>query len=77
MIIQIGALYVKMELISKIYRWRTSRRKNRRAGTENVAGIVGLGKACELAKRILPEHIKYLSELRDYFISEVEKNFQM
>ena len=47
--------------------------KNRRAGTENVAGIAGLGKACELAKKNLPEHIKYLSELRDYFISEVEK----
>jgi cysteine desulfurase len=37
----------------------------RRAGTENVAGIVGLGVACELARRELPERVRRYGELRD------------
>lgn len=48
--------------------------KQIRAGTENVAGIVGLGKACKLANENLNTHIRYLQKLRDYFIIEVEKN---
>ena len=43
----------------------------KRAGTENLAGIVGFGKAAELAKENLESHINRVSELRDYFISEV------
>ena len=43
----------------------------KRAGTENLAGIVGFGKAAELAKESLESHINRVSELRDYFISEV------
>ena len=38
----------------------------KRAGTENVAGIVGLGRAAELAKKELPSEAKRLTELRDY-----------
>lgn len=45
----------------------------RRAGTENVAGIVGFGKALELAISELDSEVKRLTELRDYFISEVER----
>ncbi|MGH0029530.1 MAG: cysteine desulfurase family protein [Myxococcota bacterium] len=37
----------------------------RRAGTENVAGIVGLGAACALAERELPERVRRYAELRD------------
>lgn len=37
----------------------------RRAGTENVAGIVGFGKACELAGENIPGHQKHMKELRD------------
>ena len=50
--------------------------KNRRAGTENVAGIVGLGKASELANINLKEHIGHLKELRDYFISQVQEKIE-
>jgi len=39
--------------------------RRRRAGTENVAGIVGLGVACELARRELPERVRRHAELRD------------
>jgi cysteine desulfurase len=37
----------------------------RRAGTENVPGIVGFGKACELAGENIPGHQKHMKELRD------------
>jgi cysteine desulfurase len=41
----------------------------RRPGTENVPGIVGLGKAAELAKRDMPSRMKHLSALRERLIS--------
>ncbi len=43
----------------------------RRAGTENVPAIVGLGKAAELAKRDMPSRIKQLTQLRDRLIREL------
>jgi cysteine desulfurase len=39
--------------------------KNRRGGTENVAGIVGLGKACEIAEKTLEDESNRLRILRD------------
>ena len=51
------------------------KKKNKRAGTENVAEIVGLGKAIELADKNIEEYNNKLLELRDYYISEVEKKY--
>jgi cysteine desulfurase len=45
--------------------------RNRRASTENVPGIVGLGKACELAKKELPSRIKHLTSLRNKLIKGI------
>ena len=42
-----------------------------RAGTENVPGIVGFGKACELASGQLDEHYEKLSSIRDELIEKV------
>ena len=69
----IGVLYIKdgIEIESLIKGGHQE--KGFRAGTENVAGIVGLGKACELANDNLNTHMRYLKKLRDYYISEIER----
>jgi len=61
----VGALYVKrgIRLIPLIHGGHHER--NRRAGTENVAGIVALGKACEVAMRDMAKEAEYLTILRD------------
>lgn len=59
----VGALYVRKGVrLSPLITGRQER--NRRGGTENVAGIVALGRACELIGAELPEHSRRLSELR-------------
>ena len=69
----IGALYVKSGIEFQKFMDGGHQEKDKRAGTENVAGIVGLGKACEIAKNNMKSHVEYLSELRDYCISQVEE----
>lgn len=68
----IGALYVKNGIEFEKFMDGGHQEKNKRGGTENVPGIVGLGKACELAKNNLSNHIKHLQELRDFYITEIE-----
>jgi cysteine desulfurase len=60
-----GALFVRkgLEIEPLLYGGPNERR--RRAGTENVAGIVGLGKAAELARRDLAETSARMAQLRD------------
>lgn len=69
----IGALYVKDGIEFETYMDGGHQEHSKRAGTENVAEIVGLGKACEMAKNNMEKHIKYLQNLRDYYISQVEE----
>ena len=72
----IGALYVRNGIEFEKFMDGGHQEKNKRAGTENVAGIVGLGKACELANIHLKEHMKHLRELRDYFIAQVKQKIE-
>ncbi len=60
-----GALFVRrgVRIVPLIHGGHHER--NRRGGTENVAGIVGLGKACEAAMRDMEEETAKLRELRD------------
>ena len=47
--------------------------RNKRAGTENVAGIVGIGTAIELAYSKLDEHNEKIKALRDYYESSIKE----
>mgnify|MGYP005758033305 FL=1 len=71
----IGALYIKDGIEVEKFINGGHQEKNKRAGTENVAGIIGLGKACQIANRNMEKHIKYLKKLRDYYIDRLKKEF--
>ncbi len=67
----VGALYLRKgtpALFSPVC--GGNQEKKRRGGTENVAGIMGFGKACELATENMDEASK-LADLRDYFQNRV------
>ena len=67
----IGALYIRKGIKIEKYINGGHQERNIRAGTENVAGIVGMGEACKLAKQNLDYHIKYLTGIRDYYIKKI------
>ena len=67
----VGVLYVKRGIEFQSFINGGHQERNKRAGTENVAGIVGIGKAIELAYQNLDEHNKKITELRDYFINQI------
>ena len=69
----VGALYIKEGINIEKLIDGGHQEKDKRSGTENVAGIVALGKACEIAKRDLEKNMEYLKSLRDYFINLVEE----
>ena len=69
----IGFLYIRSGLKLRSFIHGGSQERSRRAGTENVPGIVGLGKAVERALRIMDEKTKHEIELRDYLIERVKK----
>ncbi|WAM34672.1 cysteine desulfurase NifS [Caldicellulosiruptor morganii] len=67
----VGALYIKKGTKIHPFSHGGAQERNRRAGTENVAGIVGLGKAIELATANLSEYANRLQKLRDKLIDGV------
>lgn len=69
----IGVLYIKKGIKIDNLIHGGAQEKNRRAGTENIAGIVGLGKAMELATSNIEEHMKKMSVLRDRLIDGLLK----
>lgn len=70
----VGGFFIRKGLRITNYLHGGAQENRHRAGTENIAGIVGFGKAAELAEKNLDEHIRHCSELRDYFIEQVLKN---
>lgn len=73
----IGALYVKKGIEFERFIDGGHQEKNKRAGTENVAQIVGLGKACQIAERNLKQYEEKLRNLRDYCLQQMkDKNFE-
>jgi cysteine desulfurase len=61
----VGALYIRRNLPLKPLMFGGHHERDRRPGTENVAGIVGLGAAAELARLHLEEESRRLAALRD------------
>ncbi len=72
----IGALYVSENIKFNKFINGGHQEKNMRAGTENVAGIVGLGEAINLADKNLEKHQSKMTNLRNYFFEEILKNFK-
>ena len=69
----IGALYIRKGLRISPFIFGGAQERKMRAGTENLASIVGFGKAIELAVENIPAHAKHLARLRDMLIDGVLK----
>lgn len=70
----VGAIYIKNGIKFEPIITGGHQEKNKRAGTENVPGIVGLGKAIEIANNSIDCYNEKLYMLREYCISEIMKN---
>ncbi len=68
---EIGALFIRKGIKLESLLHGGEQERGRRASTENVAGIVGFGKACELAKEEMANETKRLIKLRDYLIRQI------
>ena len=68
-----GALYVRKGVEFDRIQDGGHQEKNKRAGTENIAGIVGLSKALEIATKNLDKYNEKLLDLRKYFIEKVQE----
>ena len=69
-----GALYCRKGIWPQNLIDGGSQEARHRAGTENVAGIAGMGKALEMATEHLEERMAHEKELRDYVIDRILKN---
>jgi len=67
----IGAIYIKKGIKIEPLILGGGQENGIRSGTENVASIVGFGKACELAKENLQKNIVHLKSLRDSLVSKI------
>jgi cysteine desulfurase len=67
----IGALYIKKGVKIDQFMHGGAQERNRRASTENVPGIIGLGKAIELATATMPQRREHLTRLRDRLIKGI------
>ena len=67
----IGFLYIRTGIKTRSFMHGGAQERKRRGGTENVPGIVGFGKAVEIAVNTMEERTKRESELRDYLMNRV------
>ena len=67
----VGALYIRKGIPMKPFIVGGGQENGLRSGTENVASIVGFGKACQLAKENLDKNISHFKNLRDTLVSKV------
>lgn len=69
----VGFLFVNQNVQLKPIITGGGQERNMRAGTENIYGIVGLAKAMEIAYSNLTENQKYIRELKNYMLEQLEK----
>ena len=67
----IGALYIRKGTKLVPFMHGGGQERNRRGSTENVPGIVGLGKAAEIAREVMTEEIERQTQLRDRLINSI------
>ncbi|HBC89614.1 MAG TPA: cysteine desulfurase NifS [Lentisphaeria bacterium] len=72
----VGALYMRRGIVVEAVVRGGSQEKGMRGGTENVPGIVGLGRACELAVANLQESFIRERMLRDRLQAQISKNLK-
>jgi cysteine desulfurase len=70
-----GFLYVNKKVAIESFIHGGSQERGLRGGTENVAGIVGLAKAMDLAYENLEAHQKHVQGLKNYMINELKRLF--
>ncbi len=69
----VGFMYVKKGISLRPLSYGGGQEKGLRPSTENVPAIVGLGKAIEIAYSTLEDDKNYILELKDFFISALQK----
>ena len=67
----VGALYIRKGVNIANYMHGGAQENRRRAGTENLPGIVGFGKAAELAKDNFEKHVEHCSHVRNYLKNRI------
>ena len=66
-----GALYIRRGVQLSNFVHGGAQESRKRAGTENLVGIVGFGKAAEVAKRDFDKHVEHCSTLRNHLVERV------
>lgn len=69
----IGIAYINEKINFMTIQDGGHQERDKRGGTENVPGIVGITKALEIANANLTSYNRHLKELRNYYISEIQK----
>lgn len=67
----VGFLFVRREVLIPSFMHGGSQERRKRAGTENVAGIVGMGKAVSIGEQEFERNHRYLSSMRNYLIERI------
>lgn len=68
----VGFLYIRNGIDIRSYIYGGAQQNGRRAGTENVPGIIGLGAAAEIAGRNIDMRSKHIETLRDMLLNEIK-----
>lgn len=69
----VGALYIRRKLGIQPILFGAGHERGLRPGTENLPGIVGMGKACELAREYVEKRAPYLKRLTDVLYNDLKK----